>query len=158
MMISVLSMIGPRTRGPIGLTLCVAITVTALAGSGCSDSPAAPTQPRAEFSQTDLRVGTGAEATTGKRLSVNYTGWLYNPSGQDGKGQQFDTSIGRGPYAFTLGRSQVISGWDRGVVGMRVGGLRRLVLPPELAYGVGGSGPIPGNATLVFDIELLDAR
>ena len=160
MMIAVRSMWGPRTRGLMGMTLCgVAITVAALAVSGCSsDSPAAPTQPRAEFSQTDLRVGTGAQAANGMLLSVNYTGWLYSPSGQDGKGQQFDTSTGRGPYAFTLGRSQVISGWDRGVVGMRVGGLRRLVLPPELAYGSGGNPPIPGNATLVFDIELLDAR
>jgi FKBP-type peptidyl-prolyl cis-trans isomerase FkpA len=91
-------------------------------------------------------------------LNVNYTGWLYNPSGTDGKGSQFDSSIGRAPFPFTLGAGQVISGWDRGVAGMRVGGQRRLVLPPELAYGSSGNGPIPPNATLVFDIELLDAQ
>jgi FKBP-type peptidyl-prolyl cis-trans isomerase len=129
------------------------------AAAACGDdSPNSPTPPRAEYSQTDLRVGSGTEATAGRRLSVHYTGWLYNPSGQDGKGQQFDTSVGRGPFPFTLGAGQVISGWDRGVVGMRVGGQRRLVLPPELAYGPGGNGPIPGNATLVFDIELLDVQ
>jgi FKBP-type peptidyl-prolyl cis-trans isomerase len=131
------------------------ITALSFITTACGDDPS-PTQPtpRAEYSVTDLRVGTGAEATAGKRLSVNYTGWLYNPSGTDGKGSRFDG----GSYAFTLGASQVISGWDRGVVGMRVGGQRRLVLPPELAYGPSGNGPIPPNATLVFDIELLDAQ
>jgi FKBP-type peptidyl-prolyl cis-trans isomerase FkpA len=126
--------------------------------TACGDSSPTEPTPRAEYSVTDLRIGTGAEATTGKRLSVNYTGWMYNPSGTDGKGTQFDTSIGRGPYPFTLGAREVISGWDRGVAGMRVGGQRRLVLPPELAYGAAGNGPIPPNATLVFDIELLDAQ
>ncbi len=135
------------------------ITALSFITTACGDdsSPTQPT-PRAEYSVTDLRAGTGAEATAGKRLSVNYTGWLYNPSGTDGKGSQFDSSVGRGAFAFTLGAGQVISGWDRGVAGMRVGGQRRLVLPPELAYGASGNGPIPPNATLVFDIELLDAQ
>jgi FKBP-type peptidyl-prolyl cis-trans isomerase FkpA len=135
----------------------IAATLMAAAACGDDSNPNSPT-PRGEYSQTDVRVGTGTEATNGKRLSVNYTGWLYNPSGQDGKGQQFDTSTGRGAYAFTLGAGQVISGWDRGVAGMKVGGVRRLVLPPELAYGSSGNGPIPGNATLVFDIELLEVQ
>jgi FKBP-type peptidyl-prolyl cis-trans isomerase FkpA len=134
------------------------ITALSFITTACGDSnPTQPT-PRADYSATDLRVGTGTEATAGKRLSVNYTGWLYNPSGTDGKGAQFDSSIGRAPFPFTLGAGQVISGWDRGVAGMRVGGQRRLVLPPELAYGSSGNGPIPPNATLVFDIELLDAQ
>jgi FKBP-type peptidyl-prolyl cis-trans isomerase FkpA len=141
--------------------LCFAILIPALSfiTTACGDD-SGPTQPtpRAEYMATDLRLGTGAEATAGKRLSVNYTGWLYNPSGTDGKGAQFDSSIGRAPFPFTLGAGQVISGWDRGVAGMRVGGQRRLVLPPELAYGASGNGPIPPNATLVFDIELLDAQ
>ena len=103
-------------------------------------------------------MGTGAEATTGKRASVNYTGWLYDPAQHEQKGRQFDTSVGRGPFAFTLGAGQVIRGWDQGVVGMKVGGQRRLIIPPELAYGASGAGngAIPPNATLVFDIELLD--
>ena len=137
------------------------ITALSFITAACGDSnPTEPSQPtpRAEYSQTDLRVGTGTEATNGRTTSVNYTGWLYNPSGPDGKGTQFDSSSGRGPFTFVLGGNGVISGWNRGVLGMRVGGQRRLVLPPELAYGASGNGPIPPNATLVFDIELLDAR
>ena len=134
-------------------------TVTALFAAGCNGgSPVSPIQPRAEFSQVDLRAGTGAEAATGRRVTVHYTGWLYNPSGPDGKGQLFQTSVGGAPFSVVLGAGQVIRGWDQGVVGMRVGGVRRLVLPPELAYGQTGSGPIPPNATIVFEIELLDVQ
>ena len=89
---------------------------------------------------------------------MNYTGWLYDASRPDQKGLQFDSSVGRTPFTFNLGSNQVIDGWDRGVVGMKVGGLRRLVIPPSLAYGGTRNGPIPPNATLVFDIELLDAQ
>ena len=111
------------------------------------------------YSQTDLRVGTGADATSGKRLTVNYTGWLYSAGAADNKGAQFDSSIGRAPFAFTLGAGQVIRGWDQGVAGMKVGGQRRLVLPPDLAYGAAGAGgAIPPNATLIFDIELLGVQ
>jgi FKBP-type peptidyl-prolyl cis-trans isomerase FkpA len=129
----------------------------AVAGCGGSDPPSGPStqQPRGEFSQTDLVVGTGTSATTLRQVTVNYTGWLYDPAQPESKGRQFDTSSGRGPFTFTLGTGGVIRGWDQGVIGMRVGGRRRLVIPPELAYGSQGSGPIPGNATLVFDIELL---
>jgi FKBP-type peptidyl-prolyl cis-trans isomerase len=94
----------------------------------------------------------------GRRITVNYTGWLYDPTRPDNKGQQFDTSAGRQPFSFVPGAGQVIRGWDQGVVGMKVGGLRRLTIPPDLAYGsTGAGGVIPPNATLVFDIELLDA-
>jgi len=103
---------------------------------------------------SDLRLGAGAEATPGHTLVVDYTGWLYDASKTDGKGQQFDTSQQRGPFTFTLGTGQVIAGWDQGLVGMRAGGQRRLVIPPALAYGSSGSGPIPPNATLVFDVDL----
>ena len=141
----------------ISRRLFVTSLITALsfitAACGDDSSPTQPT-PRAEYSATDLRVGTGAEATAGKRLSVNYTGWLYNPSGTDGKGTRFDG----GTYNFTLGNREVIAGWDRGVAGMRVGGQRRLMLPPELAYGASGNGPIPPNTTLVFDIELVNVQ
>jgi len=132
-------------------------SLVAVAGCGGS-SPTTPTPPRAEFSQTDIVVGTGTVASAGRRLTVNYTGWLYDPTRPEQKGQQFDTSTGRTPFSFTLGAGQVIRGWDQGVVGMRVGGQRRLVIPPELGYGSSGSGPIPGNATLVFDVELLDVQ
>ena len=90
---------------------------------------------------------------------MHYTGWLYDPGRTEAKGSQFETSVGRTPFAFTLGAGAVIRGWDQGVAGMRVGGLRRLILPPELAYGGAGSPPvIPPNATLVFEIELLDVQ
>ena len=125
---------------------------------GGDSSPTSATRPRGEFSQTDIRVGAGADAISGRRLTVHYTGWLYDPSRTESKGSQFETSVGRQPFAFTLGVGQVIRGWDQGVLGMKVGGLRRLVLPPELAYGATGSGPIPPNATLVFEIELLEVQ
>jgi FKBP-type peptidyl-prolyl cis-trans isomerase FkpA len=135
----------------------------ALVAVGCSgDSTAtSPTiLPFAEFSQTDLRVGTGAEATVGKQVTVHYTGWLYDPRLPEQKDRQFETSAGRAPYTFTLGAGQVIRGWDQGVVGMKVGGQRRLIIPPDLAYGPAGAGNglIPPNATLVFDVELLDVQ
>ena len=111
------------------------------------------------YAQTDLQEGTGAMATSGQTASVNYTGWLFDENAADNKGKQFDSSIGRGPFEFKLGSGQVIRGWDQGVQGMKVGGQRRLVLPPEFAYGArGAGGVIPPNATLVFDVELLGVR
>lgn len=132
--------------------------VFAAACGGGSDTPSSPSTPGAPFSQTDLRVGTGAEAVAGRTLTVHYTGWLYAPTQPEQKGQQFDSSAGRGPFVFVLGVGRVIPGWDRGVAGMRVGGLRRLVIPPELAYGAQGAPGIPPNSTLVFDVELLDVQ
>ena len=106
---------------------------------------------QAAYSQTDLVVGTGTQAFAGNRITVAYTGWLYDGSRTEGKGSQFDSNTS---YSFVLGTGSVIRGWDQGVPGMRVGGQRRLVLPPELAYGSAGRSPIPPNATLVFDITL----
>ena len=107
----------------------------------------------------DLREGTGAMANSGQTAKVHYTGWLYDANTTDNKGKQFDSSVGRGPFSFRLGGGQVIRGWDQGVQGMKVGGQRRLVLPPEFAYGARGAGNvIPPNATLVFDVELLDIK
>ena len=102
----------------------------------------------------DTVVGTGAEAKAGAYVSVHYTGWLYN-DGQ--KGAKFDSSKDRGdPFAFDLGAGSVIKGWDEGVLGMKVGGARTLVIPAELGYGArGAGGVIPPNATLMFDVELL---
>jgi FKBP-type peptidyl-prolyl cis-trans isomerase len=103
---------------------------------------------------TDSKVGDGATATAGHKVSVHYTGWLYN-NGE--KGKKFDSSVDRGePFSFGLGAHQVIRGWDEGVAGMKVGGKRTLVIPPELGYGArGAGGAIPPNATLIFDVELL---
>ena len=101
--------------------------------------------------------GTGAEAVAGKRVTVHYTGWLFDPAAADKKGRKFDSSRDRGdPFAFLLGAGQVIRGWDEGVAGMKVGGKRTLTIPPEMGYGArGAGGVIPPNATLVFDVELL---
>jgi peptidylprolyl isomerase len=103
---------------------------------------------------TDGKVGDGAAATAGHKVSVHYTGWLDN---KDEEGTKFDSSLDRGqPFGFTLGGGQVIKGWDEGVAGMKVGGKRTLVIPPELGYGArGAGGVIPPNATLIFDVELL---
>jgi FKBP-type peptidyl-prolyl cis-trans isomerase len=121
--------------------------------AGCSESVTSPSG-QAPFSQTDVRVGTGTDAAAGKVLTVHYTGWLYNGSQPTLKGLQFETSAGGTPFSFTLGAGQVISGWDQGLVGMKVGGIRRLIIPPSLAYGSFRNGVIPANATLVFDVEL----
>jgi FKBP-type peptidyl-prolyl cis-trans isomerase FkpA len=139
-------------------TYLFAALILALVAASCGgdDSPPASPSANVSFSQTDLRVGTGTEATAGRRVTVNYTGWLYSSTAPENKGQQFDSSVGAAPFAFTLGTGQVIRGWDQGVVGMRVGGQRRLVIPAALGYGATGQGPIPPNAALVFDIELLN--
>jgi FKBP-type peptidyl-prolyl cis-trans isomerase FkpA len=102
---------------------------------------------------TDDQVGTGTEAMTGKTAVVHYTGWLAD-------GTRFDSSKDRGqPFSFPLGGGRVIRGWDEGVVGMKVGGKRTLIIPPELGYGARGAGSvIPPNATLKFEVELLDVR
>jgi FKBP-type peptidyl-prolyl cis-trans isomerase len=103
---------------------------------------------------TDVKLGTGAEAVPGSYVSVHYTGWLYS----DGmKGKKFDSSLDRGqPFEFPLGNASVIQGWDEGVAGMKVGGKRTLIIPPEAGYGQRGAGAdIPPGATLIFEIELL---
>lgn len=105
----------------------------------------------------DHTTGDGAEATAGVRVTVHYTGWLFDPSAPDSKGRKFDSSRDRGdPFVFPLGAGRVIAGWDQGVAGMRIGGNRTLIIPPEMGYGArGAGGVIPPNATLVFDVELL---
>ena len=106
-----------------------------------------------ELIKEDTKVGTGDEAVTGKQVTVHYTGWLAD-------GTKFDSSKDRGtPFSFQLGGGQVIKGWDQGVVGMKVGGIRKLTIPPELGYGArGAGGVIPPNATLVFEVELLGVQ
>ncbi|MCB4824770.1 FKBP-type peptidyl-prolyl cis-trans isomerase [Roseicella aerolata] len=106
---------------------------------------------------SELKPGTGDTAAPGHMVTVHYTGWLHDPAAPEGKGRKFDSSRDRGdPFQFELGAGHVIAGWDRGVAGMKVGGQRRLTIPPELGYGArGAGGVIPPNATLVFDVELL---
>ena len=105
----------------------------------------------------DTTVGTGATPTPGQICVVHYTGWLY----QDGKkGRKFDSSLDRNnPLEFPVGQRRVIAGWDEGIASMKVGGKRTLIIPPELGYGArGAGGVIPPNATLIFDVELLDVK
>ena len=107
---------------------------------------------------TDTKIGDGASAKAGNKVSVNYTGWLYE---NGAKGKKFDSSFDRGqPFQFMLGAKQVIAGWDEGVAGMKVGGKRTLIIPPELGYGArgAGGGAIPPNATLIFDVDLLQVQ
>ena len=113
-----------------------------------------------ELVKKDNVIGTGREAEAGLNVTVHYTGWLYDPSKEDGKGKKFDSSVDRGdPFNFSLGSGQVIQGWDQGFAGMKIGGRRTLIIPPEMGYGArGAGGVIPPNATLIFDVELLGVK
>jgi FKBP-type peptidyl-prolyl cis-trans isomerase FkpA len=113
-----------------------------------------------ELKKIDVKQGTGAEAVSGKPVIVHYTGWLYDPSKADQKGAKFDSSRDRGvPFGFIVGAGRVIKGWDEGVAGMKVGGQRTLVIPASMAYGErGAGGAIPPNATLIFDVELIEVK
>ena len=117
----------------------------------------AQTTTQSGLNVTDVKVGTGAEAVPGKTAVVHYTGWLYQ---DNNKGAKFDSSVDRGEaFPFPLGQGRVIAGWDEGVAGMKVGGKRTLIIPPNLAYGESGAGnAIPPNATLIFDVELLGVQ
>jgi FKBP-type peptidyl-prolyl cis-trans isomerase FkpA len=128
-------------------------------GCGGAEAPLTSPPPTA-FSQIDLQVGTGPAARRGARLTVHYTGWLYDSRQPDNKGKQFDSSAGGEPFTFRLGAGEVIRGWDQGFEGMKVQGRRRLIIPPEQGYGSVGTpdGAIPGNAGLVFEMELLDVQ
>jgi len=125
--------------------------------AGCSMSPTSPSN-TAAFSSTDVVVGAGAVAANGQTLSVTYTGWLYDGTKTDFKGLVFDSTLGKSPFVFTLGNGSVIKGWDQGIPGMKVGGLRRLIIPPSLAYGATRSGEIPPSSTLIFEVGLVSAQ
>jgi len=132
----------------------VALLTAAALGAGCGKSPTSPSL-GIPFSTTDLVVGTGTEATNGSTVRVYYRGWIYSVSATDNKGSQFDSNTSGLGFQFTLGTGGVIQGWNQGILGMKVGGKRRIVIPPDLGYGEQGSGPIPSNATLLFEVELL---
>jgi FKBP-type peptidyl-prolyl cis-trans isomerase len=148
-----------RSRIPVVLAVVVALLSSACGGG--TDTPSSPSSPSVAYSQTDLRVGTGAEATAGRQATVHYTLWLYDAARPEGKGTRIESSRdpGGSPLLVRLGSGGVIPGFERGVTGMRVGGERRVTIPPDLAYGSRGSGTaIPPNATLLFEIELLDVQ
>jgi FKBP-type peptidyl-prolyl cis-trans isomerase len=126
-------------------------------------APAAPAATGTEnmpMQKIDLAPGSGAEIKSGQNALVHYTGWLYDANAPENKGKKFDSSVDRNePFEFPVGAGMVIKGWDEGVVGMKVGGKRRLVIPPEMGYGArGAGGVIPPGATLVFDVELVEIR
>lgn len=139
----------------ISLTACQAET-----NSSSTQETAAMTSEVTAFQKIDTVVGEGREAEPGFTVSVHYTGWLYDPAAEGNKGKKFDSSVDRGqPFEFGLGQGQVIQGWDQGFAGMKIGGKRTLIIPSEMGYGArGAGGVIPPNATLIFDVELLDVK
>jgi FKBP-type peptidyl-prolyl cis-trans isomerase FkpA len=143
--------IGPSSK-ILGVLLCALI-----AACGGGKPAAMPAKGVSSMQSVQLKAGTGDGLTPGKIAVVNYTGWLYDASATDNKGKQFDSSRNGGqPFRFPVGAGQVIKGWDQGVLDMKVGESRRLIIPPELAYGDSGAGGvIPPGATLVFDIDLI---
>ena len=161
----------PRRRGTLGPVSfrslssiaspfgIAALTLIVLTGCASSEDDMADSGITTLQSQ-DVTPGTGAEATKGQTVRVHYTGWLYDSAAGDQRGRKFDSSKdGNEPFEFRLGAGEVITGWDEGVAGMKVGGTRILTVPPAMGYGAtGASGVIPPNATLVFEIELLDVR
>ncbi|MDD5301291.1 MAG: FKBP-type peptidyl-prolyl cis-trans isomerase [Gallionella sp.] len=143
---------------PLALLLAAGMFST----TACTGQTATPkvVNQVAELVKTDNKLGEGELATAGKKVSVHYTGWLYDETAPGHHGNKFDSSRDRGqPFDFPLGAGRVIKGWDQGVEGMKVGGQRTLIIPAHLGYGpVGARGVIPPNTALVFDVELLGVR
>ncbi|MFK8028861.1 MAG: FKBP-type peptidyl-prolyl cis-trans isomerase [Gammaproteobacteria bacterium] len=154
----------PEPRRLSLLPACALVLVMVAMTSACDSSKSADAPAKAMDTTTDTGLviqdqvlGEGEAATSTSAVAVHYTGWLFDESQEDNKGTQFDSSLTRNkPFEFPLGQGRVIKGWDQGVVGMKVGGKRRLIIPSELGYGARGAGrDIPPNSTLMFDIELL---
>jgi len=143
------------------LTHITALGLAALPLASAGSEGAAPQgTPGVDLIKIDHKVGDGESATAGQRVTVHYTGWLYDADAPEQKGRKFDSSRDRNePFTFPLGGGRVIQGWDQGVAGMKIGGQRTLIIPPNMGYGSrGAGGVIPPNATLVFDVELLSVR
>ena len=148
--------------------LAIAALLSTTTGAALAQTPSnSPPPPSSktdamvtELKKIDVKQGTGAEAVSGKPVLVHYTGWLYDPSKPDQKGAKFDSSRDRQvPFGFIIGAGRVIKGWDDGVAGMKVGGQRTLIIPASMAYGErGAGGVIPPNATLIFDVELVEVK
>lgn len=126
--------------------------------AACTPAPQAlpPSDPISQFQIIDQQPGDGASAQPGQKVSVHYTGWLFDADAPQQRGAKFDSSLDRGqPFSFTVGAGQVIRGWDEGVAGMQVGATRVLMIPPDYGYGERRVGPLPANASLVFEVQLL---
>lgn len=138
-------------------TLVTAVALAVASTTATAQTPPAAPAEVKELIVRDTKVGEGKVAESGKAVSMHYTGWLYDPAAPEQKGAKFDSSVDRKiPFGFVLGVGKVIKGWDQGVVGMKEGGKRTLVIPSHLAYGErGAGGVIPPNATLLFDVELI---
>lgn len=151
-------MIGSKLYIPAAVLMCAAIFLS----SACTQQAETVKEnsTMTELIKTDVKLGEGTLATAGHEVAVHYTGWLYDEAAADHHGTEFDSSRDRGqPFMFPLGAGRVIQGWDQGVEGMKVGGQRTLIIPAHLGYGArGAGGAIPPNATLIFDVELLDVR
>ena len=144
------------------IPLVLILTAGIFSTTACSKkaAPKMETGSMTELIKTDIKQGNGTLATAGHNVTVHYTGWLYDKDAPDYHGVKFDSSRDRNePFVFPLGRGRVIKGWDQGVEGMKIGGQRTLIIPASLGYGArGAGGAIPPNATLVFDVELLDVN
>ena len=145
-----------KATTPIAITLAGIVAAVAPTAAAAQTTGATMTTPSG-LKITDTQAGTGATPKTGQTCVMHYTGWLYEGGA---KGKKFDSSLDRGqPFEFPIGRQRVIAGWDEGVATMKVGGKRTLIIPPQLGYGArGAGGVIPPNATLMFEVELLDVK
>jgi FKBP-type peptidyl-prolyl cis-trans isomerase len=155
----------PRRAARLAATALALVVAAAVPAWGQSPNAAPASRGStgakvSELVKSDVKLGSGTEATAGRTVVVHYTGWLHAPDAPDGHGTRFDSSLDRGtPFSFVLGAGRVIRGWDEGVAGMKVGGKRTLVIPAHLGYGKrGAGGVIPPDATLVFDVELIEVK
>ena len=142
------------------LALSFSLAALPLVTQASSQTTGKPMTTASGLQIIDTKVGTGASPKSGQTCVMHYTGWLYDEAAADHKGKKFDSSVDRNePFEFPIGQRQVIGGWDEGVATMKVGGKRTLIIPPALGYGArGAGGVIPPNATLMFDVELLDVK
>jgi FKBP-type peptidyl-prolyl cis-trans isomerase FkpA len=145
---------------PLVAAFVAVLSLTACGGGGSGSAPTTPAESPSAFSVIDTTVGTGAVAASGNTVAVHYTGYVYSSTATGNKGKQFDSSVGKSPLEFKLGSGQVITGFDKGVTGMKVGGKRTVLIPSAEGYGAGGNAGagIPGGAGLVFDVELVTVK
>jgi len=144
-----------KPKFPLIAAFVAMLSLTACGGGGDSNNGSVAVSSPSALTKTDITVGTGAEAVTGKTVTVSYTGWLYNASASDFKGARFDSG---NSYSFRIGARDVIPGFEQGVLGMKVGGKRTILIPASLGYGAIGTPGIPGNSGLVFEVTLINVQ